>query len=166
MIAPSVGPIHQSEAEIFGMMVWLWMHSSTRWGAPIAALSGLMLPAIKNQQYVLLVENDRPVAYTAWAKLSAEREAAYVRDAYALQTEEDWNSGDRYWITDWIAPFGHTRALQHITRSRILPVQVARSFYHRARDHQPRVMSFHGIAVHPLEAKHWLETHPIVTHQG
>lgn len=161
IIAPTVNPSTHSEAEIFGMMVWLWMHSNTRKGAPIEVLSSLMLPAIKNQQYVLLIEGSQPVAYVSWAELSPTAETAYLRSADALQTPEDWRSGDRYWITDWIAPFGHTRELLYIIRNQLFPNRLWRSLYHKGRHNRPKIMTFHGIAIHPLEAQHWFKNHPI-----
>ena len=163
IIAPTVSPCGFSEAEIFGMMVWLWMHSETRQGAPIRALSSLMLPVIKNQQYVLLTDHSQPIAYMAWAELSPELEAAYLQHSNALKTPEDWRSGDRYWITDWIAPFGHTRELLHAIRNRLFPNRLWRGLYHKGNQTGLKVKTFHGIAIHPLEAQHWFNTNPIHT---
>lgn len=46
----------ESEAEVLGASVWLWMHSPLHRDAPLHALPTLLLPVIKRQQYVVVAE--------------------------------------------------------------------------------------------------------------
>jgi cytolysin-activating lysine-acyltransferase len=36
--------------------------------------------------------------------------------------QEDWSSGERLWILDWIAPFGHTNLMMQLVRKRLIPI--------------------------------------------
>ena len=149
-----------SEAEALGIVVWLWSHSKTHRSLPISAVSSLILPAIQTQQYVLLLDGSKPVAYAAWAALNKVKEEQYLQSANSLLTQADWCSGDRYWITDFVAPFGHARALRrHIAQ--ILNTQVTRFLYHKGSDAGIKILEAHGLAVLPQEARHWFDTHPV-----
>ncbi len=83
--------------------------------------STLLLPIIKRRQYVLIMENERPVFFLSWAWLNPESEARYLTRPAIEMPEADWNSGDRMWFCDWIAPFGHTAAMNALMRQDILP---------------------------------------------
>lgn len=161
VISPQFDAHTMSEAEVLGAAVWLWMHSNTHQGAPLTALNTLLLPAIKTGQYLLAFEQGQPVAYVAWAQLDEPRETAYLQDARRLTDNSDWSCGDRGWFTDYITPFGHTRQIRHILTHLLFPTGLFRSLYHKGDDKGLRVMTFHGTAVHPLEAKHWFRQHPV-----
>jgi cytolysin-activating lysine-acyltransferase len=161
IVAPQFEPHNLSEAEVLGSAVWLWLHSATHQGAPLTALNALLLPAIKTGQYLLAFEHDKPIAYVAWAQLDEAREANYLQHASMLSTTDNWRSGERLWVTDYIAPFGHAMRIRTLLTHHILPNSVWRSLYHKGNDKGLRVMTFHGAAVHPLEAKHWFLQHPV-----
>lgn len=63
--APLLSGTPVNEAEIPGAGVWLWMHSSLHRDVPRHALPGLLLPVIKNRQYVVVTEQGRPVFFCA-----------------------------------------------------------------------------------------------------
>ena len=158
---PQTTPPHTlSEAETLGIVVWLWTHSQTHRNLPIAAVSSLILPAIQTQQYILLLDEQKPVAYAAWAALDEAREALYLQSANSLLTQADWCCGDRYWITDFVAPFGHARALRRHT-VQTLNTQAIRFLYHKGSDKGIKILEAHGLAVLPQEARHWFDTHPV-----
>lgn len=161
IIAPAVTGEPFCEAEALGSCVWLWMHSTSHQDAPLHMLSTLLLPAIKNGQFVLASEHGKPIFYMAWAQLSAEAEKRYLRNPPQCMPREDWTSGNRTWILDWVAPFGHTRAMKRLIAGRIFPGWCARSLYHRGETSGLRVMTFHGMAVTPEEARFWFEQNPL-----
>lgn len=161
VVSPQFEAHAMSEAEVLGAAVWLWMHSDTHQGAPLTALNALLLPAIKTGQYLLAFEQGQPVAYVAWAQLDEPREAAYLEHSSRLGSGSDWCSGERGWFTDYIAPFGHTRQIRRILTHRLFPTGLFRFLYHKGDEKGLRVMTFHGIAVHPLEAQHWFKEHPV-----
>jgi cytolysin-activating lysine-acyltransferase len=116
LVAPAFGHLAASDAESFGSAVWLWMQAAKLHDRPLYALDRMLLPAIQLGQYVLVMEIDdagakRPIAYLGWANLSAEAEVQYVISPITSLTREDWNSGDRMWLIDFVAPFGNASKL-------------------------------------------------------
>lgn len=160
IIAPAALGGEFSEAEVLGSAVWLWMHSAQHHDAPLYLLSTLLLPAIKNRQFVLASENAKPVFYLAWASLSEEAERQYLTRPPQCLAATDWTSGDRLWVLDLIAPFGHTWRLRSLILRRLFPGWCARALHHRGDEKGLRVIQFHGLAVTPPEARFWFEQHP------
>lgn len=141
--APLILGGEESEAEVLGATVWLWMHSPMHRDAPLHALPTLLLPIIKRRQYVLVIENDRPVFFLNWAWLNEEAEARYLTRPSIEMPEADWDSGNRIWFCDWIAPFGHTRdvrpdAPRYLPRPRLPRAVSPRRRAWQARDAVPR----------------------------
>ncbi|MCW2095038.1 MULTISPECIES: toxin-activating lysine-acyltransferase [Lelliottia] len=151
----------QNEAEVLGATVWLWMHSPMHRDAPLHALPTLLLPIIKRQQYVLVVENERPVFFLSWAWLNEEAEARFLTRPSIEMKEEDWDSGDRIWFCDWIAPFGHTHAMQTLIRHDLFAEHCWRALYHRGAERGKRVVMFHGKHVTREAAQRWQLNHPL-----
>jgi cytolysin-activating lysine-acyltransferase len=149
-----------SEAEILGMVVWLWTHSQTHRVLPLAALNSQVYPVIRLGQYIVLCHANQPIAYAAWAALDERREQNYLTRTSALQTEQDWFSGNRYWITDFIAPFGHTNVLRHMIQSK-LSGQPIRFLRHKGSDRGLKVIETHGLALLSEEARHWFKNNPV-----
>ena len=162
--APALGALGHSEAEVLGSVTWLWMHTPGHRDLPLHALNKLVLPALKTQQFILASAPDgdamRPVAYLAWANFSADAESRYLQSAAALRPE-DWNSGDRTWITDWFTPFGHSTEFRK-TIETLLPDSCSRALYHRGNERGLRVMTFRGQNVSPLHAKTWWQARPML----
>ncbi len=118
IIAPKLGLPGEGDVHALGAVAWLWMHSPRhRKMAPTLQSRVLMAP-LEAQQYLIASVADedgdfRPVAYVAWAHFNAEAEARYLNESGRLRLlAKDWDSGDRMWITDWLAPFGHAHALR------------------------------------------------------
>lgn len=151
----------ESEAEVLGATVWLWMHSPMHRDAPLHALPTLLLPIIKRGQYVLVTQHARPIFFLSWAWLSPESEARFLTRASIHMPEEDWDSGDRMWFCDWIAPFGHTRDMYRLLQKEVFLDGCARSLWHRGQERGKRVMNFHGTRVSREAARHWRREHPL-----
>lgn len=161
VLAPTGPDSPIDEAQVLGSAVWLWMHSAAHRDAPLHSLSTLLLPAIKCRQFILISEAGRPVFFLSWLNLSAEAEARYLSEPAVCLPAQDWNSGERTWVNDWVAPFGHTRRVMSLLRRRLWPNRICRSLYHRGEERGLRVMQFHGIGVLDLEAQAWFTTHPL-----
>ncbi|HAV9153698.1 TPA: toxin-activating lysine-acyltransferase [Escherichia coli] len=150
-----------NEAEVLGAAVWLWMHSPLHRDAPLHTLPDLLLPVIKHRQYVITTEQGRPVFFMSWAWLSQEAEARYLTQPAILMPQSDWNSGDRMWVCDWVAPFGHTPDMSRLVRQDIFPRQCWRSLYHRGHETGLRVMNFRGAQVSREEVRQWRVQYPL-----
>ncbi|SFR16707.1 cytolysin-activating lysine-acyltransferase [Enterobacter sp. kpr-6] len=159
--APLILGGDESEAEVLGATVWLWMHSPMHRDAPLHALPTLLLPIIKRGQYVLVAEQGRPVFFLSWAWLNLESEARYLTRPAIEMREEDWASGDRMWCIDWIAPFGHTAAMSALMRRDYFPDRYVRALYHRGEKLGKRVVLLHGNQVSRDQAKAWQQAHPL-----
>lgn len=167
-IAPWACETTHSEAEIFGSVVWLWMHAKSQADMPLRALSSWLLPALASKQFLLVCEvteqRIRPVAYMAWAQLNAEAESRYVDNPASGLNQNDWCSGERIWITDFFAPFGHAKEL-----SKLITATYAdfcfRALYHRGADRGMRVLYFRGDHMSLEQAKTWWKNKPILSSQ-
>lgn len=159
--APLILGDDESEAEVLGATVWLWMHSPMHRDAPLHALPTLLLPIIKRGQYVLVAEQGRPVFFLSWAWLNLESEGRYLTRPAIEMREEDWASGDRMWCIDWIAPFGHTAAMSALMRRDYFPDRCVRALYHRGEKLGKRVVLLHGNQVSRDQAKAWQQAHPL-----
>jgi cytolysin-activating lysine-acyltransferase len=164
--APALGLPGQSETEILGAVTWLWMHSLKHRGLPLIALSQTLLTPLKAQQFMLVSEAGpggglRPVAYLGWGKFNAEAEARYLKaGTTALLRTEDWNSGDRMWITDWVTPFGHAPQFRRIVQS-LLADSCFRALYHRGGERGQRVKAMRGDRVSRADADVWWRDRPL-----
>lgn len=157
LIAPAVAPTGKSEAELFGAMVWLWMHSPTHSRCPLLDLERLLLPAIKTGQFVLALQNDelqQPAGLLTWACFTAEAEQRYLQSLDRLLQPSDWQQGDRPWILDWVAPFGHTRAMARAAQ-KLLHRSCFRSLHHKGDRTGLKVLHFRGADISPEQEAHF-----------
>lgn len=161
IVAPGLIEQTWSEAEVLGSVVWLWMHSPSHRDMPLHALSALLLPAIKHRQFILAAQAGRAVFYLSWASLSLEAEQRYLQQHPTLMPDVDWNSGERMWILDWVAPFGHTSVAYSLLRRQLFANRLARMLYHRGDERGMKIKTFQGMAVLPEEARMWFEAHPV-----
>ncbi|MES2822463.1 MAG: toxin-activating lysine-acyltransferase [Pseudomonadota bacterium] len=170
VIAPGLIAQPWNEVEVLGSATWLWMHSRLHQNLPIKTLSALLLPALKHRQFILASEAGRPVFYLAWANLNLEAEERYLKDHPVHMQHEDWNSGERGWILDWIAPFGHTQVMSRLLTRQLFANRFMRHLYHRGHELDSAglkrgltVKEFCGRAVLPQASREWFATHPIAT---
>jgi cytolysin-activating lysine-acyltransferase len=122
ILAPRLLAGEFNEATAFGSAAWLWLHSARHRNVPLHTLSTLLLPAIKEGRFVLVSERGQPVFYMSWADLDEAAEARYLQHSPEQMRQEDWSSGERLWILDWIAPFGHTNLMMQLVRKRLIPI--------------------------------------------
>ncbi|MES2672584.1 MAG: toxin-activating lysine-acyltransferase [Pseudomonadota bacterium] len=169
VIAPGLIDQDWHEAEVLGSATWLWMQSKAHQNLPLKTLSALLLPALKHGQFILASEADRPVFYLAWANLNLEAEERYLQHHPVHMRNSDWNSGDRGWILDWIAPFGHTQVMSRLLERQLFANRFMRHLYHRGHELDRygekrglTVKEFRGRAVFPQIANEWFAAHPII----
>ncbi|MEK0364401.1 toxin-activating lysine-acyltransferase [Pseudomonas sp. CBC3] len=149
------------EASALGAITWLWMHSDTHRDAPLHTLPAVLLPAIKHRQFMLGSEAGKPVFYLSWLNLSEESEARYLKNSPLMLSEEDWNSGDRVWIEDWIAPFGHSAAFRRLVQRHLFANVCMRSLHHQGESRGARVKTFKGSNVTREQANAWFAARPM-----
>nr|WP_315465325.1 toxin-activating lysine-acyltransferase [uncultured Rhodoferax sp.] len=165
LIAPAFHLPPHSDAEAFGSIAWLWMHGQSHRDMPLAALNQALLPAIHLQQYVLVLDTRQqaatPVGYLSWANLSAEAEQRYLHTPLLGLRPEDWNSGDRMWLVDFFAPFGHSAQMLALWKPLLAGIS-ARYMYHRSNERGISVRTFTGARVDPAYARQWWSDRPML----
>lgn len=132
---------------LFGQVIWLAMRSPLHQGWLLADIERFIIPPLLHRQFKLYREDDRPRAYVSWAFFSAEAEARYLAEGSRIEFD-DWQSGDRLWVIDFIAPFGEARSVCRDLRTGIFAGKSGRAL---RRDHADtgrlRVMNGHGVSV-------------------
>jgi cytolysin-activating lysine-acyltransferase len=91
---------------VLGHVVWLMMNMQQYRHVFLADLEWMVLPPIMLNQYRLFRIENRIVAFAAWAHLSEAVETRLQGSNPRLAPTE-WKSGDRLWLIDLHAPFGH-----------------------------------------------------------
>lgn len=144
----------------YGKMCWLWASSPLhqQWNAVHQART--ILPAIETEQYFILEDDGLPVAYCSWVFLSQEAEVQYILDCSSVPLE-DWQSGNRMWFVDWVAPFKRKHTAQ---MSRVLSDRFPDKTAHGIRIYpeggkNARVTSFSGSGLTPAEARRQHDQH-------
>jgi hemolysin-activating ACP:hemolysin acyltransferase len=74
----------------------------------------LVAPIFKDQALVM-VRDEKIVAYCSWAFLSDEAQAKYIKDSNSLDIT-DWNSGSNIWLVDVVCPYGDSVKLLGYTK--------------------------------------------------
>lgn len=164
LISPAWGSLQQSEAEVFGCVVWLFMQSSTHQGMPLCELGKLVLPAMQKGQFVLATQehagHTRPVGFMSWTNFSDEAEARYTKTLHDSLTLEDWNSGDRSWIVHYLTPLGHAAQFRKAVQNS-LPQARFRALYHRGDERGLKVLYFRGSQVSRQQEHDWWSSRPM-----
>lgn len=80
-------------------------------GWTIADVERLVIPPMRIGQSVVLANaHCHVIGFGTFAFLSEEAEAGYLDGSRKIQPM-DWIAGDRIWLIDAIAPFGHGKAV-------------------------------------------------------
>jgi len=128
---------------VLGEVTWLMAQSELHKEWPIASVMQWVLPALLYNQYRLYRQGDKPVGYVSWARFSPKVETGYARDPSSLQPK-DWQSGDRLWLIDWIAPEGGTFAISKDLKNNIFPDEVGRALRWKRDNDTMNIFYLHG----------------------
>ena len=133
-----------SNLEILGEMCWLYSQSNIHRDWPIASIQRWLLPAILTRQMRVYRKNGKPHAFVTWAFLSKEVEEAFVLSTNSLQPK-DWQSGERIWFIDWVAPFGGTREMTRDLKHNVFPNDVGRFLRMKEGSDTLNIFYVHGV---------------------
>jgi cytolysin-activating lysine-acyltransferase len=101
-------PVPPTVSHLLGEMTWLLTQSPLHRAMQIGDIEWLCMPALLKRQFYLFRDGDRPVGLALWAKCAPEAERKLDRGMIEPEnrlTLEEWDSGDRTWLVDLIAPF-------------------------------------------------------------
>jgi cytolysin-activating lysine-acyltransferase len=103
----------------------------------IAGVERLVIPPMRMGQSVVLANaHCQVVGFGTFAFLTEEAEAGYLDGTRPIQPL-DWLAGDRIWLIDTVAPFGHGSAVAREIRRAL-----------RERGHAGREIRFRRIDAH------------------
>jgi cytolysin-activating lysine-acyltransferase len=95
-------------SHLLGEMTWLLTQSPLHRAMQIGDIEWLCMPALLKRQFYLFRDGEKPVGLALWAKCGTEAErklqAGMIEPENRLSLEE-WDSGERVWLVDLIAPF-------------------------------------------------------------
>lgn len=161
VIAPGVLGGDASSAEVLGAVVWLWMHSEFHRELALETLPTVLLPVIEKQQYLLVSEDGKPVFFLSWMWMDEAAERRYLEQPGVMTQERDWFSGQRLWLRDWVAPFGHTVTMKNLVTGYLFPEHCMRALWHRGVTRGKCVKNFRGVKVSQQQADDWRTAHPL-----
>lgn len=108
-----------------GPVIMLYMQSSHRRFHFISDLEWLLLPPLVNGQCKLYMKKEYPISFVSWAFISEEVEKRLLQNGGKMRPE-DWNTGDRLWIIDIVAPFGGIETMLNDLRKNEFPGRTIR----------------------------------------
>jgi cytolysin-activating lysine-acyltransferase len=95
---------------VLGPVAWLMMAAPTTRHTLISELEWRVMPPLALDQAKLYLQDETPVAFASWAKLSDAAAERYRQAPHHL-TPADWNSGSNIWLIDVFTPFGGAQEL-------------------------------------------------------
>ncbi len=135
---------HRATTSLIGEMVWLYSMSELHRDWPIHAIHHWIMPAIKHSQLRVYRKGSRPVGLVTWAWMSEDVEAAYVRNVLNLKPE-DWKSGNRGWILDYIAPFGDAFRIGQDLKTTVFANDMGRFLRAKKGSDTMKISYLHGV---------------------
>lgn len=108
-------------AALIGQVVLLMANSPEHRYLHMQDIDWAVLPPLLLDQFRLYRDaEEKPVAFVAWAYLSAEVEERLVAGANRLSPQE-WRCGDRLWVVEIVAPGGNAAEVMEDIRATAVP---------------------------------------------
>lgn len=130
--------------QLLGEVVAVMMNSPLHSKYAISDVINNFLPPLDLGQFRIYKKNNKPVALLTWAYLSEEIENKYMNEQYDLKLE-DWNSGDRLWFIDFMAPFGGVEDIKKDIKSNVFPNGVAKALRADESGKIKDVVEYYGV---------------------
>ena len=160
IVMPQRGDV-VNEVEVLGASAWLWMHSERHRLLALHHLNQMLLPVVRRGQYVLAFEAGKPVFFFSWAYFDMAAEQRWLADPDRVFEETDWNSGDRAWLIDWVAPYGHSRRMRYLLDEELFPHSCIRLLSRNGSGRRVRILQHRGRKVTHDEARAYFAARPL-----
>ncbi len=102
----------QEQLKGMGDLCFLFLRSPNAKSLSVDGLRRTLEPAVDNGYMAIMRQDGVPRAAITWAFLSEETEARFL--ALEPLASKDWNTGNRLWLMDVIAPYGQGSAAKMI----------------------------------------------------
>jgi len=117
-----------------GQFVLLSMRSPVHRRWAVDDLATNFLPPIGHGQYQLYRTDKRVIGALTWAWLDEAAEEKLLADGLTPPGEA-WHGGDRLWFIDFLAPYGHARAVARHFMTHLMPASSGRGLRRRPGGH-------------------------------
>ena len=134
----SVEPCVLEASAALGHFTLLSMRSPVHRRWAVDDLATNFLPPIGYGQYQIYRAGKQIVGVLTWAWLDEATEAKLLKDGLTPPPEA-WRSGDRLWFIDFLAPYGHARAIAHHFMTNLMPAESGRGLRRRPGGHVYRI---------------------------
>jgi cytolysin-activating lysine-acyltransferase len=116
-------PNLRDAAETRGHIAFLMTQHPLYQEFPLACLTAWIETPIDIDQIKVFFNPDTglPVGYVTWAWLAPDVEQRWLTDPDATLHFSEWNEGDRLWIMDLVAPFGHAYDIVRYMKREMFP---------------------------------------------
>lgn len=110
----------ETYGQMLGEIVWLMTQSPLHKEFFIFELESMVMRPMALQQFRIYRTEKQPAAVVFWAKVSDEVEQR-LKEGNARLKAADWQSGDKYWIVDVVAPFGKAEEVIADVHKKVIP---------------------------------------------
>lgn len=107
---------------VLGPVTWLLMSNPMTRHTLLSEFEWRLLPPLVLDQIKLYLQDEKPVAFVTWARLS-ESVAERYRYAPHHLAGSDWSSGEQVWLIDVVTPFGGAQDVLKDLRQQVFPGQ-------------------------------------------
>lgn len=131
---------------LLGEVTALLMLSKVHRKFEVRDIADILLPTLRLGQFrIYHGKQGQPIALVTWAYFSMQVEAAYLKGKSVL-SESDLQSGDRLYVTDFIAPYGHVKQVIRDLKTNVFPNQKihALRFTEQGKT-RPKLWYFYGV---------------------
>ena len=101
--------------ETIGQIADLMCRSPIHRAYTIGHLANLVAPPILAGQFAVVKDSDAILAFGSFALLTEKSEAEFLEGKLDMRPHH-WNEGDRLWLMDIIAPYGHAAVVARALR--------------------------------------------------
>ena len=115
---PNSSDIMQQRMQQLGAIMHLMMQSPLHRAYRLQDIEERFIPSLLHNQFRYYEINGTPIGFVNWVWLTDDLEAKYTTGQYELALDE-WVGGSHLWFPEFIAPFGHARAIVRDLRSNI-----------------------------------------------
>ena len=130
-----------------GMCMRLMSQSDYHRNWDMATFDAEITAAILNSQYqIYFDEQDNPIGLATWAWISDKCRQHLIEEQGALKFN-DWKSGEHLLFNDYIAPWGHAKAILKDLRTNVFPDETAFSLGRNPDGSIRKIYTWKGINI-------------------
>lgn len=139
---------HQLIGEVTSLLILSEIHHKFL----INDIATSFFPPLHLNQFKLYKNKEgNPVALVTWAFLSKEAEKKHIN--HQMLDPEDWNSGDRIWFINTLAPLGHFKQVYKDLKENVFPDKMIKTIRITKDAKLKGVSEFYGVNYKKPETK-------------